>query len=170
MKMNFERGGDIKESIGIGLKNQMIKINYCSFSISIYDTFKKRISPISSMGIDCYSLDDIIKSTKGILELLHTVPIKLGDLQNYLIPKSKLEKNHLKKYLKDKDILTLKLDVGVSGYLPNLYDLLEKVKYLKYQGEIYPLADGPLLISYEGNEFPNLLQRISAKILGVFRK
>lgn len=141
--MDFERGKDIKEQIGVGITNKTLEINYCLFHIKGVQPGRPKLgNPIYSFKLEMKG--NIIESTKHMLSLLEINPLPWEKIQEVAFLLTKYDRRKFKQSIKEGRIPCLNLEVGT--FYTDGSDQTEGMEYLKYQGEIYPLGESPHII------------------------
>jgi len=141
--MDFKRGKDIKEQIGVGITNKTLEINYCVFYIKGVQPGKPKLgNPIYNFKLEMKG--NIIESTKHMLSLLEINPLPWKKIQEVAFIQRGYEKRKFRQSIKEGRIPCLNLEVG-TFYVDKSYPM-EGMEYLKYQREIYPLGESPHII------------------------
>lgn len=152
--MNFERNGNIKEQIGVGISDKTLHIDYCLFHIKGV----KKGNVLSDYSKYDFKLDmkgNIVESTKRMLELLELNPLPIEEIRKVAYIMSGVERRKFRKFLKEGRTPVLYLEVGI-GYSTTDKDLFHK-EYLKFKGKVYPVGEAPHVISVNPCRFKRIL-------------
>lgn len=144
--MNFERGTDIKNQIGVGISDRILDAHYCLFYIKGFDPSREEKYSLYTIKIEMKG--DIVESSKKMLSYLTINPLPWKKIREVAFIPSKRRKREFKKYVKEGIIPSLHIEAGTFyGQQMNRF-CTQKPEYIRYQGQkIYHLGQSPHFIS-----------------------